>query len=378
MDSNQTETPSDLSVILNVHNLSKAQIQSALKNRGLSPTNKSRSELKAYALLFNKRCIRRMNLSPENEDNSRTITKASMDPDFKRPGNIINKRKQITANQLSQEEIYDLSTWKIKYNGVSNVLDFIERIEETASIKNIPLDALQRNFIELISPELIPWHRIQKRKCKDWNKLKTALISSFGKTEAQHRIKLSLLSIKQLVNESVATFIERAESINVKLANPIPEDELLPVITDGLLQKYESIITSQKITSLLQLNEVCFLLESYQDRKNSRVVPNNRAVPNHSTELKPEFDNKKICSFCKKVGHLAATCFRQAKVLESKEPRTFKRKHSKDRSPRRDDLRDTFKRSKFNMERLQEPGHIKPQVDFSKPPPNFHRRNQKN
>lgn len=370
-------TPLDMGVIPNVHNLSKVHLQAVLKDRGISPLNKSKSALKAYALLFNKKFIRKINLSVASED------KAPNTPVLEIPVSNKETRTHVTVKQdnapiTAQEKTYDLTPWRIKYNGVSDVLDFIDRIEETASIKNVPFDVLQKNFIELISPELIPWHRIQKSKCKDWNKLRSALITSFGKSEAQHRIKLSLLSIKQLVNETVATFIERAESINIKLSHPVSEAELLPVITDGLLQRYENIITSQKIVSLAHLNEVCLILESHQDRKNNKTTTDNITVPSRPSGLKPEFDNKKVCSFCKKVGHLATTCFKQAKFLEAKEPRTLKRHRSRDRSPPRDELREIFKRSRNNMERLQDPHFVKPQVDFSKPPPNFHARKPKN
>lgn len=356
-----------LGIIPHISTSRKEELLQALRNRKISPRNKSKKCLIQYASFYNKKYIRRLQF--QLEDTSEIISTPL----------TVAEAKPLVVQAQESTKIYDLTSWKTKYNGLTDVEDFINRVEETALVRGIPESILHKNFIDLIAPEMLTWHRIQKRKTNSWQELRTALLTNFGEKKAQHRVRLSLLAIKQYPGEPVARFTQRAEAINIKLTQPVPEGELLPVLIDGLLPKYENIITSQKISTLEQLKDVCQLLEAYQDRKRDERFPKENLLPSTSSGIKPEHNDKKSCSFCHKVGHSQATCFKQAKLLSSKDPHSNKRR-STDRSPKRDDRRKFDKRPRqdHTVTSIPDLRFIKPPMDFSRPPPNWTARKTKN
>lgn len=356
-----------LGIIPHISTSKKEELLQALRSRKISPRNKSKKCLIQYASFYNKKYIRKLQF--QQEDTSEIISTSL----------TVSEAKPLVVQAQEQTKIYDLTTWKTKYNGLTDVEDFINRIEETAQVRGIPESILHRNFIDLIAPEMLTWHRIHKRKTNSWRELKVALLSSFGEKKAQHRVRLSLLAIKQHSGEPVARFTQRAEAINIKLTQPVPEAELLPVLIDGLLPRYENIITSQKIATLEQLKDVCQLLEAYQDRKKDERFPKENFRPSTSSGIKPEHNEKKSCSFCHKIGHSQAACFKQAKLLSSKDTHSNKRR-SVDRSPRRDEGRKFGKRPRQDNTETSIPDlrFIKPPMDFSRPPPNWTARKTKN
>lgn len=360
----QTETVEVTSgIIPNILHSSKQSLLQALRERNLSPTNKAKKSLINYALYFNKKYTRNLQFSNHTQREEKPT-----------PPNREEIKVTTTTNN-SPIKVYDLSAWKVKYNGQTNIEDFIYKVEETANIRGISLEILHKNFIDLISPEIFSWHKTHKKKTKCWSELKAALLQSFGKTEAQHKIKLNLLSIKQSPKETTAQYSQRAEEINDKLLIPLPESELLPVIIDGLSERYENIITSQKISSLAQLKEVCLLLELYQDRRKASVVTHDCPKPSLSSAIKPENNERKHCSFCKKQGHELSNCFKHAKILEKQDSKPFKRPTSEVHDAPQDNLRAIFKRSKHNYERIGVPDNfVKPPTDFSRPPPNWFKK----
>lgn len=356
-----------LGIIANICSQNRKDLEKELRERNISPLNKNKGVLIKYATYFNRKYIKKLQF----QSSTIMISETSL------PASAETKPPIVPTKETTKS--FDLTGWKIRYNGTTNVEEFIDRIEETATIRNIPTEILHRNFIDLISHELLSWHKIHKTKVKSWPELKAALLKSFAPKEAQHRIKSALFSIKQLPEETVSQYTQRADVLNIKLASPITETELIPVITDGLLAKYENIATSLKISSLEQLKDACLLLENYQDKKRNIKPSNSPLIPSLSSRIKPEFNEKKFCSFCKRAGHSQSSCFKQAKLSNNQDNRNHP-KRSRDRSPQPDNLREIFKRSRNNMERIHPSSHAiaKPPSDFSKPPPNWAKRNPKN
>lgn len=369
MDSNSPKATSDLGIIPNIRNTKKEALLSALRDRRISPRNKSGKSLVNYALYFNKRYTRKLNLQPGTPTRvSPPIPSSTPDVEIILPDPPVKK-------------VFDLTPWKVKYNGKTPVRDFIDRIEELAQIRDVPMDILHRNFVDLIAPEMFSWHKTKKDKTNSWPQLKAELLADFEIKEAQHRIKSTLFSIKQSLNETATEFVQRAEAINIKLSTPVSEIELIPILTDGLLQKYENIAISQRILSIAHLKEQCLLLETYRERRQDGR--DNRNPPKQAgllQTIKPEFNERKFCSFCKRPGHLQTSCFKLSKLEKPQSILANTRKTSRERTPPRDELRETFKRSRHNNERIHNAGtrNNKPLVDLSKPPPNWFHQKPKN
>lgn len=133
--------------------ISKKEILlSAFRDRRIFPRNKSGKSLVNYALYFNRRYTRKLNLQP----NTTILISPSI------PSPTIDVK--VIFPDPPVRKVFDLTPWKINYNGKTPIRVFIDRIEETAQIKDISTDILHRNFIDLKALEMFSWHRIKKDK----------------------------------------------------------------------------------------------------------------------------------------------------------------------------------------------------------------------
>lgn len=235
------------------------RLRKILLDRGITPKRNLKS-LREQCRLFNENLN-----SSETEEliTSPVIADTNIQSEDTDLVTIQNVEKEITpvdrneSIRYVERKLINLSNWKITFDGTTDVHAFFDRIAELQYARGVDNVDVAKGFIDLITGTSLMFYRKIFRKDITWPEIKSAFIKRFENPAFQMTEKSRLFNLFQGKNEMAADFILEALSINAKLNIPLAEQELLSLITKGLLPDYAQLKIGKDVNNVAQLQKLC-------------------------------------------------------------------------------------------------------------------------
>lgn len=213
-----------------------------------------------------------------------------------------------------------LTSWNLKYDGHSDVVDFISSVEELLAARGISEQLLLSNFHDLLSESVLTWYRVNRFRITSWEHLKSLLFENFLPADYVYQITTQLRTSRQSDSQTLLEYVSQMRFLANKIPNRITESDFFEMIKHTILPKYHTALALGSLTSIDDLLRVGKLTDAYSSIVHSPVY---RQCP--SLEARPVCQQKAICttSFvsstrlrpadmtcfaCKQTGHFSRQC----------------------------------------------------------------------
>lgn len=289
--------------IANINNASKEELITELTLRHIVPKS-SFEELRKQARDFNK---------SHKETTSKDGGYEKLDTDSE--GEMQGKHTIIKKTTIIYKEptVTNVDNWKLRFDGKSNVREFLLLLNEKCRTRNISHENLLRVFPELLDGLALLWYRSIYREDLEWEELSHLLIKQFEPNDLQTDLKIKLFNMRQPKDMSVLEFTLNMKALNNMLDAKLPENELLKLAKKALSPKYTNLLVSRDMDSFEQLTTHAGNLESFltsdkefasssagferSDTKNTynkgeRYVPSSKINFNNNDYRRPSYNFK--------------------------------------------------------------------------------------
>ena len=205
-----------------------------------------------------------------------------------------------------------------------NRTDFNEFLANCENAMHLATNAQKHPLLVFIISKLTGSVRsqLQGKSYDKWDDLKEILTTLYQ--DKKHYIQLmeELNTLKQGVHESVVSFHERLDKITMRLLNTMTfksETEQrgkIETIKELTLSRfiYHSV---PEISRFLRSQNFELISDAL-----SKAIEEERAIKISNHEFKQGSHNHKICSYCKKSGHLARDCYKQKHSTQASQKNT--------------------------------------------------------
>lgn len=139
--------------------------------------------------------------------------------------------------------------------------DFIQKIEEFATVRNITEKTLYNHIYDILSGIALDWFRARKDSIKDWTSFRNQLTTDFEITDYDYTLKKQIDNRKQGPKERVIIYFSHMESLFSKLKEPLSEKEKINILLRNLQPQYSLRMSQTDLTSLNALIESCKFTE---------------------------------------------------------------------------------------------------------------------
>lgn len=204
----------------------------------------------------------------------------------------------------------NLNDWGFKYDGKWCVREFFTRVIENKVARNISDETLLLRFHELLIDTPLLFYRIIRERVLTLDQLKREFLKKFDLMDFDFKTEQLLRDAKQQLGQPVMEFVIDVQSLNAKLTNPIPDEQLLNIIKYNLNDLYAPCLSVCHINSVDSLVEICRNFESFTLNKDASVPSTTKY-----TNLKPKpiamVASKQainICAKCGETGHDYRSC----------------------------------------------------------------------
>lgn len=214
-----------------------------------------------------------------------------------------------------------LLSWNVKFNGTSDVRDFIYTVEELLAARGIPEPLLLANFHDLLGDTALAWFRVNKHRFTSWFQIKYALISNFEPVDYTYNVVTQLRNTKQQPNQSLLEFTSHMRYMANKIAGNLSEVELFEIIKHNMLPKYYPAIMYGAVNSIDSLISIGKNIDSFLPLQTNTVnnpqltyspVNNNncekKAICNAHHVATCSVNNRNLCFKCRGAGHFYREC----------------------------------------------------------------------
>lgn len=178
---------------------------------------------------------------------------------------------------------------KIKYNGVTCVRSFIQKIKEFQTSRGISDSKLMRYATEIFTENALHWFRSIQTTCDSWSQVLQLLKADFDISDFDYRFITEIKQRTQGEKETITVYFAIMQGMFSRLSSPLSEDDKLEILLHNIRPCYASVIVcNSNITSVSALKQVCKEYENIQSRLSHFKEP--PAASN--TTLAPDFAYK--------------------------------------------------------------------------------------
>lgn len=200
-----------------------------------------------------------------------------------------------------------LSKWKLSFDGHTCVRDFFISLDENIIAYDVHEDYVVRRFHEVLSGHALKFYRSIRDDALTLPQIKTIFIRTFGPVDFDDATERELRNMKQKGNQPIREFLIEIRALNSKLALPLSDRSLLPIIKFNLHPRYALCLSTNRITDLDTLLEIAANFEAYDhptQKALSRDIPAICATTNNVSVA----STSALCPKCDKPGHSYRSC----------------------------------------------------------------------
>ncbi|KAJ8959652.1 hypothetical protein NQ318_021840, partial [Aromia moschata] len=176
----------------------------------------------------------------------------------------------------------DPGRWNLKYDGVSSVNNFLDRVEELRKSRGVSKPQLLRSAAELFTRDALLWFRTNQ--FSSWDDLVAQLRDAFQPYDYENGIWEELRRRTQGVQERVVIFIASMEQLFNRLSEKPSEEARVRLIRRNLLPYIQTQLSLRTITSVRELVQACRAIEETEIRVQRFCPP----PTNYRQLLEPE------------------------------------------------------------------------------------------
>lgn len=177
------------------------------------------------------------------------------------------------VNQSSFADLSDvsgsfkiISRWNLKFNGLTGVTNFIERVEELSHASGISNEQLMHCAVLLFTDTALSWYRALRPNIHTWEQLKQKLRSTYLSSEYEEDLWQDIRNRTQGAEEKTAIFVAQMQNLFRKLCNPPDETTQLRILRRNLLPSLQAQLALHPIASIADLELAGQAIENVQMR----------------------------------------------------------------------------------------------------------------
>lgn len=246
-----------------------------------------------------------------------------------------NVNSHTQDNQTQEKSFYAPPyKWTLRYNGDNSKLsveDFVMQLETLMKINNFSWRQISPCFNSFLEGDARQWYFDRQSVYNDtnWEMLKKALVSAFGRTVTDTQILMSMSSRRQGEKEIFRRFYQDLQSYRTRLQRDYSDDDMLSLIKLNVKPSIRQTLFTYNTTSLEDYLSKCretdeFLYPHlYQTREqnlsqikyqsgNKRVAEIEQQAQSETADLLNleyiNFAQKAVCWNCDQPGHIWIDC----------------------------------------------------------------------
>uniref|UniRef100_A0A1A9UYT9 CCHC-type domain-containing protein n=1 Tax=Glossina austeni TaxID=7395 RepID=A0A1A9UYT9_GLOAU len=290
-----------------IYNLKKDEPTAACAEFGLEAVNtveEMRKALRALACSNNpsKETIDRLE---ELESKYTPRTTLTVDD----TGSQATSPRRATSELMSSRSAMDrVRKWSVKYDEVTNPLEFIQQIEELCGTDEIPLTLMPKIMIELFTGQALMWYRNNRRPWADWQEFKKDFTRFFLHSRFFERLDDQIRQTYQQQGETFKAYALRMQ--NLMRHTEYTLHQKINRIYRNSRREYQLFIGQ---TECGNLTDMISLAEHSEDippeqsqaghhRRNGAVEPKSHSLPYDGIR------RRNVCHRCAQEGHYTQHC----------------------------------------------------------------------
>lgn len=190
--------------------------------------------------------------------------------------------------------------WRISFDGENDLNDFLSKVEMYTKFESTPDDVLMSSIGYLFAKRALSWYRVHYKEYERWADLRCALIEEFLPSHSDFQITNQINSRFQLKNESFGEYLSAMQILFSYMSEPPNHLHQLQLIRRNMDPTYMFALSTQDITTVKQLAQICRRLDDTKDMIQMRnKSSNNLNNPSNS------FLNQKKVQFNELSGQLS-------------------------------------------------------------------------
>nr|XP_041633407.1 activity-regulated cytoskeleton associated protein 1-like [Drosophila kikkawai] len=196
---------------------------------------------------------------------------------------------------METEVVDRVRSWGIRYQGTTNPLEFLDKIEQWASGYGIQENQLVQTMPYILEGAAIDWWNTTPTKINTWRQLTTELLEYFLPPRYEEQLRTQIAQLKQRDSEPVREYAMGLRKL--MRFTKLSEEEKLDRIFNNCRSKiklYTRRAGFRSLTEFLKLAEEVEEIEAADQPRHNQPA---------QQQIRPE-----ICMRCGGTGHAARTC----------------------------------------------------------------------
>lgn len=240
-------------------------------------------------------------------------------------------------NPIRQKNYY-INKLGITFSGEDqySVTDFLVRVEELSTSREIPTHVLFQATPELLTGRALLLYRSRKDTLYSWKDVVRLLKTEFLPIDYDERLLDEIKARTMGPNETMSTYLAVMQSLFHRLSEPIPEAKQLYYIRRNLTSFYQNALTLVDCTSIAQLSaygkrieQNRYFMDNFKpppSKRNTQLLEPSLAyltTSDSGSGLSPKSETRQAasgppsslqpkrnitCWNCRKVGHSSPRC----------------------------------------------------------------------
>lgn len=166
-----------------------------------------------------------------------------------------------------------IAKWGIRFDGISDVRSFLERIQELKAANSVGEEKLFVSASELFVDQGLLWFRGIKDQVHSWSELATLLLEEFNPIDYDYRLLGEIRARTQGVDEPIHIYFSIMNCMVARLKNQMSEQDLLEILLHNIRPSFAEQLALVDITSIASLKEKCRKLEAARQRSEFFIEP---------------------------------------------------------------------------------------------------------
>lgn len=225
-------------------------------------------------------------------------------------GNPEVNNSRFSPQVFQRNATANVYKWGVTFTGKSDLLTFLERVEELRAARGVSYEALFRSAIDLFSDKALCWYRSNKDRVNSWQALVDLLKRDFLAGDIDDDTWEAIRTRKQERGEPVSIFASVIENMFSRLTVKPDESTRLKLIRKNLLPVFTSRLCLHDISNVDELLRLCRKIEATLSNATikTRVNAINAIGKDEESSTNTELKRKTICWNCDEEGHRHAIC----------------------------------------------------------------------